>query len=84
MHVIEVLGTGCPKCRATLENVERAVAELGIACEIVKVTDLSAIIARGVMMTPAVVVDGRIISSGRVPSVAEVKQYLTEEEHGAA
>lgn len=73
---IEVLGTGCPKCQATLRNVERAVKELGIQAEIIKVDDIAEIAARGVMITPALVIDGEIKCSGRIPSVEEIKSWL--------
>lgn len=73
---IEVLGIGCPKCQTTLRNAEQAVKELGISAEIVKVDDLSEITARGVMMTPALAVNGEIKCSGRIPSVEEIKAWL--------
>jgi len=73
---IEVLGTGCPKCQATLRNVERAVKELGIQAEIIKVDDIAEIAARGVMITPALAIDGEIKCSGRIPSVEEIKSWL--------
>ena len=73
---IEVLGTGCPKCQATVRNVEQAVKELGIQAELVKVEDLSEITARGVMVTPALAIDGEIKCSGRIPTVEEIKSWL--------
>ena len=73
---IEVLGTGCSKCRATEKNVRKAVEELGIQAEIVKVEDLQDIINRGVMMTPAVVVDGKVKISGHQPTVEEIKKII--------
>ncbi|MBC7099876.1 TM0996/MTH895 family glutaredoxin-like protein [Candidatus Bipolaricaulota bacterium] len=73
---IEVLGTGCPKCQATLRNAEQAVKELGIQAEIAKVDDLSEITARGVMVTPALAIDGEIKCSGRIPTVEEIKSWL--------
>jgi len=73
---IEVLGTGCPKCQATIRNAEQAIKELGIQAEVVKVDDLSEITARGVMMTPALAVNGEIKCSGRIPSVEEIKAWL--------
>lgn len=74
---IEVLGLGCPKCQLTLRNAEQAVKEEGIVAEVVKVTDMGTILARGVIMTPALAVDGKVVVSGHVPSVGEVKQCLT-------
>ncbi|UCF49512.1 MAG: TM0996/MTH895 family glutaredoxin-like protein [Thermoplasmatales archaeon] len=73
---IEVLGTGCAKCRATEKNVRKAVEELGIQAEIVKIEDLQDIINRGVMMTPAVVVDGEVKISGHQPTVEEIKKII--------
>jgi small redox-active disulfide protein 2 len=73
---IEVLGTGCPKCKATMANAQKAVAELGIRAEVVKVEDLMEIVSRGVMMTPALVVDGQIKVVGRTPTVDEIKKWL--------
>ena len=73
---IEVLGTGCAKCRATEKNVKKAVEELGIQAEVVKVEDLQDIINRGVMMTPAVVVDGEVKISGHQPTVDEIKKII--------
>ncbi|KYK32383.1 MAG: glutaredoxin [Thermoplasmatales archaeon SG8-52-3] len=73
---IEVLGTGCAKCRATEKNVRKAVEELGIQAEVVKVEDLQDIINRGVMMTPALVVDGEVKISGHQPTVDEIKKII--------
>ncbi len=73
---IEILGTGCPKCKATEKIVKKAVEELGIKAEIVKVEDLQEIVDRGVMMTPAVVVDGEVKIVGHIPSVDEVKKII--------
>lgn len=76
MKKIEVLGTGCPTCRQLYANVEKAVKDLGIQAEIVKVDDIAAVIGRGVMVPPALVVDGEILSEGRVPDVNEIKKLL--------
>ncbi len=73
---IEILGTGCAKCRATEKNVKKAVEELGIQAEVVKVEDLQDIINRGVMMTPAVVVDGEVKIVGHQPTVEEIKKII--------
>lgn len=73
---IEILGTGCPKCKATEKVVKQAVDELGTQAEIVKIEDLQEIINRGVMMTPAVFVDGEAKIVGRVPSPDEIKKLL--------
>ncbi len=73
---IEILGTGCPKCKATEKIVRKVVEELGKKVDIVKVEDLQEIVNRGVMMTPAVVVDGEVKIVGHVPSVDEIKKLL--------
>ena len=74
---IQILGTGCPKCKALAERVERAVAELGLDCEIEKVTDIKEIMSYGVMMTPALAIDGDVKLSGKLPSVVEIMEILT-------
>ena len=73
---IEVLGTGCPKCHKTRENIEIALSESGKEAEIVEVKSLKAIADYGVMMTPAVVVDDEVKIVGKVPSVEQIKLYL--------
>ena len=73
---IDVLGTCCMKCKRLFKNVEIAVKELGITAEIVKVDDISEIINRGVMLTPALAVDGDMKVSGRVADVKELKEIL--------
>ena len=73
---IEILGTGCAKCRATEKIVKKAVEELGIQAEVVKVEDLQDIINRGVMMTPAVAVDGEVKIVGHQPTVEEIKKII--------
>jgi small redox-active disulfide protein 2 len=73
---ILVLGTGCHKCKTLAQVTEQAVAELGISAEIGKVTDIKEIMALGVMMTPALSVNGTIKVSGRVPGIAEIKAML--------
>jgi small redox-active disulfide protein 2 len=76
MKKIEVIGTGCMKCKRLLKNVETAVKELGIDAEIRKVDDITEIMDRGVMLTPALAVDGELKVSGRVADVAELKKIL--------
>lgn len=77
MKKIQILGTGCPKCRKLAENAETAAREIGIDFEMEKVTDIKAIMGFGVMMTPALAVDGRVKVSGKVPDVAEIKKMLS-------
>ncbi|APH39695.1 thioredoxin family protein [Methanohalophilus halophilus] len=73
---IEILGTGCAKCKKTLEVVERAVKEAGIEADITKVEDINSIMDYGVMITPGVVVDGDVKIAGKIPSVDDVKEWL--------
>lgn len=73
---IEVLGPGCSKCKATYKIVKKAVEDLGIQAEVVKVEDLQDIIDRGVMLTPAVIVDGKVKISGHRPTIDEVKRII--------
>ncbi len=77
MKKIEILGTGCPKCAKLAENAEAAAQDLGIEHELVKVTDLNEIMKMGVMMTPALAVDGEVKSVGKVPSADEIKGMLS-------
>jgi small redox-active disulfide protein 2 len=76
MKKIQILGTGCPKCKKLTESAEAAAKDLGIEYTLEKVTDIEKIMAYGVMMTPALVVDGQVKISGRVPSADEVKKLL--------
>ena len=73
---IQILGTGCPKCKKLAESTEAAAKELGLEYELEKVTDITAIMGFGVMMTPALAVNGEVKVTGRVPSVAELKKML--------
>lgn len=73
---IQILGSGCPKCRALAQNVRAAIDSLGIEAELEEVTDSEAIVEMGVMVTPALAVDGEVQQSGRVLSVEEVVSIL--------
>ncbi|MBS3778347.1 MAG: TM0996/MTH895 family glutaredoxin-like protein [Candidatus Thermoplasmatota archaeon] len=73
---IEILGTGCAKCKKTEKVVRQVVDELGKNIEIVKVEDLQEIVNRGVMMTPAVTIDGEVKIAGHIPSPNEIKKLL--------
>ncbi|HQH28918.1 MAG TPA: thioredoxin family protein [Oligoflexia bacterium] len=73
---IEILGTGCPKCKRLAENTQAAADELGLTYEIGKVTDIAEIIKYGVMSTPALVVDGQVKSAGKLLSPGEIKKLL--------
>ena len=75
---ILVIGPGCPKCKTLAQFTEQAVNELGITAEINKVTDLKQIMALGVMMTPALAVNGTIKVTGKGPSIPELKAILQQ------
>lgn len=75
---IEILGVGCPKCKMLTANAEVAIKELNIQAEIVKVTDIDKITEYGVMMTPALAVDGTIVSAGKVLSKDEIKKIVAK------
>ncbi|HLD29780.1 MAG TPA: thioredoxin family protein [bacterium] len=74
---VEILGTGCPKCKKLTANAEQAVKELEIAAEIVKVTQISDIMNYGVMVTPALAIDGAVKSAGKVLSAEEIKKLVS-------
>jgi small redox-active disulfide protein 2 len=76
MKKLQILGTGCPKCKALTEITEAAAKELGIEYELEKVTDLNEIMTFGVMMTPGLAVDGQVKVVGKVPSLEEVKTLI--------
>jgi len=73
---IEILGSGCPKCKQLEANAKKAVEEAKKKADVVKITDVNEIINRGVMATPAIVVDGKLKAYGRIPSVEEIKEWL--------
>ena len=73
---IEILGVGCPKCASLEANVKQALVELSKSAEVVKVTDINAIVEKGAMQTPALVIDGKIITQGKVPTVEQIKQFI--------
>ena len=73
---IEILGTGCPKCKKLSELTQAIVQELGISAEIKKVTDINKIIDYGVMITPALVIDGNVKVAGKLPSKQEMTEWI--------
>jgi small redox-active disulfide protein 2 len=77
MKKIQILGTGCPKCKKLAENAEAAAKELGIEYEIEKVTQINDIMKMGVMMTPALAVDGEVKIAGKVASSDDIKKMLS-------
>lgn len=74
---IQILGTGCPKCKQLTANAEQAVKELGVEAEVEKVSEIAEIMKFGVMMTPALAVDGEVKSVGKVLSPAEIMGMLS-------
>jgi small redox-active disulfide protein 2 len=76
MKKLQILGTGCPKCKKLAENAETAARSLGIEYEIKKVTDINEIMKFGVMLTPALAVDGQVKVVGKVPSPDQIKKML--------
>lgn len=79
MKTIQVLGPGCQRCRLLSENVVEAVRELGLDVKVEKVTDLTAMARMGVLTTPGLAIDGRLMTSGRLLSVRQVKELLLTE-----
>lgn len=73
---IRILGTGCPKCKKLEENARQAISEVGGDITIEKVTDLDEIMDYGVMLTPALVIDKKVVASGKVLSVAEIQTLI--------
>lgn len=78
MMVIEVLGSGCPNCQKLEANAREAVAQAGVEAEIRHVTDYAEIASRGVMNTPGLVIDGRVVSTGKIPTPWTIAGWLTE------
>lgn len=76
MKKLQILGTGCPKCKKLAEVTEQAAKELGIEYQIEKVSEVQEIMKFGVMMTPALAVDGDVKVAGKVPGVDEVKKMI--------
>jgi len=77
MKKLQILGTGCPKCKKLTELTEQAARELGIDYEIVKVTDINEIMGFGVMMTPGLAVDGEVKITGKVPDIDTIKRLIS-------
>lgn len=73
---IQVAGPGCPRCKETHKNVLNALSELKLAADVEYITDISQFRKLGVIMTPAVIIDGRVVVSGKIPSVNELKEIF--------
>jgi small redox-active disulfide protein 2 len=78
MTKIEILGTGCAKCKRLLANAQQAVKDLKITADVIKVDDIDEIVNRGIMLTPALFINGKVRAEGRIPDVNEIKKMLTE------
>ena len=81
MRRLQVLGTGCPKCKTLTANAEAAVKALGVEATVEKVENLAEIMKFGAMMTPALVVDGQLKSAGKVLSAEDITTLLAQEQH---
>ena len=77
MKLVQVLGTGCAKCTKLKENAEAAIKEMGVEATVEKIEDINQITSFGVMMTPALVIDGEVKLVGKVASPDEIRQFLT-------
>ena len=75
---IEILGTGCSKCNKTKEVIEKVLKSTGVKAEVVKIDDIETILKYGVMITPAVVIDGDVKIVGKVPDEKEIKKWVTK------
>lgn len=73
---VQILGTGCPKCKALMANAEEAIKQTGVDAEVVKIDKLAEIMEFGVMMTPSLAIDGEVKATGKVLSVAEIGELL--------
>jgi small redox-active disulfide protein 2 len=80
MTKIEILGTGCPKCRKLFETVQRTIKDHKLEADVIKVEDINEIMKFGVMMTPALVINGEVKVVGRIPKPEEIKNMLTKKE----
>ncbi len=78
MMTLQILGTGCPKCRKLAELTKEAARDLGIEYKLEKITDINDIVSFGVMMTPALAVDGKVKVWGKIPSVEEIRKILSQ------
>jgi small redox-active disulfide protein 2 len=76
--LIQVLGTGCTRCRNLYEAVKKAVQETGVEAQVEKVEDIQKIMAFEILMTPGLVIDGQVKAAGRVPNLEEIKRLIAE------
>lgn len=78
MKKLQILGTGCPKCKKLAELTEQSAKELGLEYELIKITAINDIMDFGVMITPALAVDGKVKVTGKIPGVEEIKTLIVE------
>jgi small redox-active disulfide protein 2 len=78
---IKILGTGCPNCKTLVKNTMNALAELNIDANVEKVEDILKIMSYGIMHTPGIVIDGKVVLSGRVPSMKELKEIILKNQN---
>lgn len=76
MKKIEILGPGCPKCNALAENVRKALQEINQTAEVVKITGIKEMVAKGIMFTPGLLMDGKIVSQGKALNVEQIKELI--------
>ena len=76
MRKIQILGTGCAKCEKLAANAKQAADKIGLDYELVKVSDLNDIMSFGVMTTPALAIDGKVLTTGKVPSPADIEKLI--------
>ena len=76
MKKIQILGTGCAKCQKLAENAKQAAEALGLEYEMEKITDIKEIMSFGIMNTPGLAVDGKVLTAGKLPTPAEIEQML--------
>jgi small redox-active disulfide protein 2 len=81
---IEVLGSGCPKCMMVESNVRKALEKLSLEAEVVHVRDLKEIAKRGVIFTPGVVIDGKVMAAGKIPKTEEIEGWIGEASRGGS
>jgi small redox-active disulfide protein 2 len=79
VKTIEVLGPGCDNCKRVEANAREAIAQAGVEATVIKVTDRDAIVASGILGTPGLIIDGRVVSAGRIPSTADIAAWLVEQ-----
>jgi small redox-active disulfide protein 2 len=75
---IRILGPGCPRCGEVEKRVINALAELNVAADVEKVTDIEKMMSYGILATPGLVIDGKVVSTGRIPRVEDIKAWIEE------